>query len=78
MRMLKCAEAAAIDPKKRTVTLADGDQIAYKELIFATGSQPIQLRKMQGTGLPGNFVMKTMADIAAIASYGGRSAVVVG
>ena len=73
-----CAEAAAIDPKKRTVTLADGDQIAYKELILATGSQPIQLRKMQGTGLPGNFVMKTMADIDAIASYGGRSAVVVG
>ena len=73
-----CAEAAAIDPEARTVTLADGDAIEYKKLILATGSQPIQLRKMQGTALPGNFVMKTMADIEAIASYGGRSAVVVG
>ena len=33
---------------------------------------------MQGTSLPGNFVMKTMADIEAIASYSGKSAVVVG
>ncbi|MBQ6295788.1 MAG: NAD(P)/FAD-dependent oxidoreductase [Firmicutes bacterium] len=73
-----CAEAAAIDPGTRTVTLADGDEIAYRDLILAAGSQPIQLRKMQGTSLPGNFVMKTMADIEAIASYSGKSAVVVG
>ena len=75
---LLCREAVTIDPKARAVTLAGGDQIAYRDLILATGSQPIQLRKMPGTGLPGNFVMKTMADVEAIASYGGRSAVVVG
>ena len=73
-----CGEAVSIDPEARTVTLADGDAIGYRDLILATGSRPIQLRKMQGTVLPGNFVMKTMADIEAIASYGGRSAVVVG
>ena len=73
-----CGEAVSIDPEAHSVTLADGDAIVYRDLILATGSQPIRLRKMQGTGLPGNFVMKTMADIEAIASYGGRSAVVVG
>ena len=73
-----CAEAASIDPEKRTVSLADGSEIAYRELILATGSQPIRLRRMQGTSLPGNFVMKTVADIDAIAAWKGKRAVVVG
>ena len=73
-----CGEAVSIDPEARIVKLSGGEDIAYRDLILATGSQPIQLRKMQGTGLPGNFVMKTMADIEAIASYGGKNAVVVG
>ena len=71
-------EAVAADPEAKTVTLASGDEISWRSLIFATGSQPIRLRKMQGTALPGNFVMKTVADIDAIAAYGGRNAVVVG
>ena len=71
-------EAVSVDPEGKTVTLASGGKISWHSLIFATGSQPIQLRRMQGTGLPGNFVMKTMADVEAMISYGGRRAVVVG
>ena len=71
-------EAVSVDPEGRTVSLAGGDTVSYRDLIFATGSQPILLRRMQGTGLPGNFVMKTMSDVEAMIAYGGKRAVVVG
>ncbi len=68
----------AIDPERREVHLESGEALRYGELILATGSQPIRLRRMQGTDLPGNFVMKSMADVDAMAAYGGSRAVVVG
>lgn len=71
-------DVVRIDPDGRFAELANGDRIAYRELILASGSLPIQLRRMKGTDLPGNFVMKTMADVDAMASYPGKSAVVVG
>ncbi|MBR5640913.1 MAG: NAD(P)/FAD-dependent oxidoreductase [Firmicutes bacterium] len=73
-----CASAVRIDAGTRTVILENGGEVSYGELILATGSQPIRLRKMQGTGLPGNFVMKTIADVEDMAAYGGSRAVVVG
>ncbi len=73
-----CEQVLSIDTDKRTAALAGGNVISYRDLILATGSRPIQLRKMQGTSLPGNFVMKTMADIEALEAWGGRNAVVVG
>ena len=75
---VRCRSAVSVDPQQRLVKLDGGDEIAYRELILATGSQPIRLRKMQGTDLPGNFVMKTVADVEAMLSYGGSRAVVVG
>ena len=63
--------------KKRAVT-ENGKIYSWKDLIFATGSFPIQLKKMQGTQLPGNFVTKTIDDIDAILAYGGKTAVVGG
>ena len=70
--------AAEADPAQRTVKTAGGSIFRYKKLILATGSFPIQLRRMQGTGLPGNFVSKTIDDIESIMAYGARRAVVVG
>ena len=67
-----------IDPEQKTAETADGSSIGYENLILATGSFPIQLRRMKGTDLPGNFVMKTVGDIDAILAYGGKNAVVVG
>src|SRR3954467_9783814 len=34
--------ATQIDTQKRAVTLADGAQLEYAKLVFATGSQPIR------------------------------------
>ena len=73
-----CGAVARIDAQERKAVLENGDEISYGELILATGSQPIRLRKMQGTGLPGNFVMKTIADVEDMIAYGGTRAVVVG
>lgn len=75
---VRCRRAVSIDPDARAVFLDGGDEIAYRELILATGSQPIRLKRMQGTDLPGNFVMKTIADVESMISYGGSRAVVVG
>lgn len=65
-------------PEEKIVQTASGCEFVYKNLIFATGGFPIQLRKMKGTDLPGNFVMKTIDDIEAMANYKGKRAVVVG
>lgn len=67
-----------IDTGGKKVITVSGKEFTYDKLIIATGSFPIQLRRMEGTGLPGNFVTKTIDDIEAILSYGGKSAVIVG
>ena len=68
----------AIEPEKNLVRTESGKKYSYKNLIISTGSFPIQLRRMKGTGLPGNFVMKTIDDVEAILAYPGKRAVVVG
>ncbi|MBO5517213.1 MAG: NAD(P)/FAD-dependent oxidoreductase [Firmicutes bacterium] len=75
---VRCREAVQIDAAAKKVFLDGGDTVSYGALILATGSQPIRLRKMQGTGLPGNFVMKSLADVLDLEHYHGKSAVVVG
>ena len=69
---------SGIDTGAQTVLTDDGSVIVYRDLILATGSFPIRLRKMQGTGLPGNYVMKTVADVDAMIAQGAKRAVVVG
>ena len=67
-----------VDAAKHRAATKGGMVFEWKKLIFAIGSFPIRLRKMQGTDLPGNFVNKTIDDIDAILAYGGKRAVVVG
>ena len=71
-------EVVKINSKSKKVLLKSGTEYSYNNLILATGSFPIQLRRMKGTGLPGNFVTKTIDDIDAILAYKGKRAVVVG
>ena len=71
-------EAVEIQPQEKLVTTASGAQFQYGKLILATGSFAVQLRRMQGTSLPGNFVMRTLDDVDAIAAYPAKQAVVVG
>ena len=70
--------AASLEPGKKRVRTASGKLFSYDKLIIATGGFPIQLRKMPGTGLPGNFVLKAIDDIDGMIAYPGRRAVVVG
>lgn len=69
---------ATVDPAEKIVVTEGVERFSYDKLIFATGGFPIQLRKMQGTGLPGNFVLKTIDDIDGMIAYPGKRAVVVG
>jgi nitrite reductase [NAD(P)H] large subunit len=72
--------AAALDARARTVTLANGAELAFSKLVFATGSQPIRLT-IPGMGLPGVLTFRDVEDvdtIAAIKAARARVAVIGG
>ncbi len=62
--------------EKKAVT--EKHVIAYDRLIYAAGSFPILPRRIEGIGLPGNRVMKTVADVDGLLAQKASSAVVVG
>ena len=68
----------SIDPKRKCVTTDSGELMRYGKLILALGSMPVRLSKIKGTGLNGNFVLKTIEDAVRIAAYPAKRAVVVG
>jgi nitrite reductase (NADH) large subunit len=59
-----CA-ATAVDPVGRTMILADGKQLAFSKLVFATGSQPIRL-PIPGMQLDGVFTFRDVGDVETI------------
>jgi nitrite reductase (NADH) large subunit len=72
--------AAALDARTRTVTLANGAELAFSKLVFATGSQPIRLT-IPGMDLPGVLTFRDAEDvdtIAAIKAARARVAVIGG
>src|SRR5947209_2415186 len=72
--------ATAIDTQTRTVTLADGAQLEYAKLVFATGSQPIK-PAIPGMDLPGIITFRDINDIWTIwhrAGAGDRVVVIGG
>lgn len=68
--------ATAIDPRDRTVELADGERIRYERLLLATGGRPRRIAE------PGERVLelRTIEDSERIGGFleGGRKLVVVG
>ena len=68
-----------VDPAARTVTLADGEAMAYDELVLATGAVPF-VPPIAGHDLDGCFVYRTIEDLDAIrdAASGAARGVVVG
>jgi NADPH-dependent 2,4-dienoyl-CoA reductase/sulfur reductase-like enzyme len=56
--------ATALDPAARTVTLDDGEPLAYDGLVIATGATP---RWLPGSeGLAGVHVLRTLAECLAL------------
>jgi len=54
-----------VDRAARTATSASGIQIDYTHLVLATGSLPY-VPPIEGADLPGIFVYRTLADLAAV------------
>ena len=72
--------ATAIDTGARTVTLADGESLAFSRLVFATGSQPVR-PAIPGMALPGVITFRDISDIWTIwhrAGSGDRVVVIGG
>ncbi|MEN6327891.1 MAG: FAD-dependent oxidoreductase [Syntrophomonas sp.] len=65
-----------IKPDRQAVT-AGGELLFYDRLIIASGSRPV-LPNIPGTGLPGNFVIKSVQDIDRILAHNPRRIVVIG
>ena len=62
-----------------SLTLADGEVLAYDQLVLATGAAPF-VPPIEGRDLPGCFVYRTIEDLEAIreAAAGARVGAVIG
>jgi nitrite reductase [NAD(P)H] large subunit len=71
--------ATAVDPVARQVQLADGTQLPFSKLVFATGSLPIKLGN-PGMDLPEVLTFRDIDDVNTIAASraAGRRVVVIG
>ncbi|MEI7055089.1 nitrite reductase large subunit NirB [Nocardioides sp. CCNWLW239] len=68
-----------IDPAAQTVMLADGEEMAYDELVLATGAAPF-VPPVPGAELGNVFVYRTIEDLEAIreAAKTARAGAVIG
>ncbi len=74
-------KATALNLTEKTVTLEDGEKVAYEKLLLATGGKPF-VPKMEGQDKDGVFTFTTIKDAerlaAKIESINAKSAVVIG
>jgi len=70
---------AAIDPKKKKVTLSDGRSLGYGALLLATGVEPARLQ-IAGADLPHVYYLRTLTDSRRIIDKAktAKHAVVIG
>jgi 3-phenylpropionate/trans-cinnamate dioxygenase ferredoxin reductase subunit len=68
-----------IDRHEKRITLANGEVIAYGQLVLATGGRP-RMMKVPGAELQNIFYLRTIADVVALraAFLPGRRLVIVG
>ncbi|MCW2818824.1 MAG: nitrite reductase, partial [Marmoricola sp.] len=79
VRLVTGTTVEEVDPAARTVRLATGKQLAYDELVLATGAAPF-VPPIPGRDLDGCFVYRTIEDLEAIreAAAGASVGAVVG
>ncbi|HLH86853.1 MAG TPA: FAD-dependent oxidoreductase [Xanthobacteraceae bacterium] len=72
-------KVGAIDPRARTVALADGSSVPYDRLLLATGAEPVRL-PIPGMDLPHVHTLRSLADSRAViaAAEKAKRAVVIG
>lgn len=58
-------KARSVQPRKKTVTMADGRKLAYDKLLIATGSSP-KLPELPGISKAGVFGFRTTVDLQGI------------
>jgi len=78
VRLLLSTRAAALDPARRTVRVAGGEEIPYESCVLATGAEPAQL-SVPGADDPGIALMRRVPDADRLrgrTSPGSRVAVV--
>ncbi|MEK9278717.1 MULTISPECIES: FAD-dependent oxidoreductase [unclassified Bradyrhizobium] len=70
---------AAIDPKARSVTLGNGDELPFDRLLLATGAEPVTLQ-IPGADQPHVYTLRSVADSRAIikAASSAKRALVIG
>ncbi len=81
IRLMTGTRVAAINPGEKTVTTEVGDTVAYDQLALTTGSQPRFLPAAIGGDLDGVHVVRTLADIDAMApavAEGARALIIGG
>ncbi|WP_121257151.1 nitrite reductase large subunit NirB [Nocardioides ferulae] len=74
VRLVTGVEAVGLDRDARTVSLSDGSELAYDELVLATGAAPF-VPPVPGHDLPGCFVYRTIEDLEAIREAAGSARV---
>lgn len=70
--------ATSIDRAGHTVALASGGEVAYGQLLLATGAESRRLH-LQGAGLPGVFMLRRLGEAQSLKEAftpGGRLAIV--
>lgn len=79
IELVQNTRVTAIDPKAKTLSLANGQKLAYDALLLATGASVVK-PSTPGSDLPHVHTLRTLADSRAIieASGNAKHAVVIG
>jgi 3-phenylpropionate/trans-cinnamate dioxygenase ferredoxin reductase subunit len=79
VHLLTSVRATEVDPDERVVTLEDGRELGYEQLLLATGGHAWRL-PIPGSGLENVFTLRTIEDSDNIRQAGGdgKRALVMG
>jgi NADPH-dependent 2,4-dienoyl-CoA reductase/sulfur reductase-like enzyme/nitrite reductase/ring-hydroxylating ferredoxin subunit len=76
IELLLNTRVAAIDPRDKSLQLANGSQRKFAALLLATGAEPVKL-KVPGADLPHVCYLRSQSDCRTIIAKAGRAQCVV-